>query len=367
MRHATHLLLLGLLIAVPSVAARADEAPTTAGASNGGADVMRPTRHGIQITPRFARLIAEGWTRRFLEKDQGFTLTDEQKSAVADVFSKRILDLQRKRGAAFYPLAEYAYEAMIAGNGNIPAEMREEFARRAKIGMPVVDEFFELLPKDMEPILDAGQMEAVREFSGKIRRNLDAFDVEMKRWAAGEEPKYQNPLELLDDGVDPREGDMGKPPSLRRAEQMARWNIAQMGPEAWKQFLGRARTLMKFDARQSDEGQRILARYTEQAKAIQTPEWQEKVRQNRVQYNLQYSMGERSLAPWVWRLDREYNELTQPIADMGVAFRREIMALAREEQRTAAMASVRRMAETYGLHQDEVDAAKAFMFANPSP
>jgi len=67
------------------------------------------------------------------------------------------------------------------------------------------------------------------------------------------------------------------------------------------------------------------------------------------------SLQKESPAPWLFHLDREYNEMAKPVLDMQKAFRRDVLGLVTREQREAVIAELREFADKHGMTAEEAD------------
>ena len=179
----------------------------------------------------------------------------------------------------------------------------------------------------------------------------------MDRWVEGKMEKGEQPFDNLEQEDNPEE-DQREPPKskeMRKAEGTAAWEVRRLGPDEWKQFLNRARNFLNLDEEQYAKGQKLLKEYRDRAESLMTDEWKEQIRKNRIKHHFRRELKDQSIAPWIYHLDREYNELAKPVKELGSTFRREVMALATDQQRQDALAELQEFADKHGMTPDEMD------------
>ncbi|HPD31243.1 MAG TPA: hypothetical protein PLL20_14725 [Phycisphaerae bacterium] len=327
-----------------------------------GEDVMRPTKHGVRLTPGLARAFAGVWIRETLERDIGATLSDEQKRTLSETIARKMMRMGHTHGGKVAPLLEFAVENMGPGQRNIKPDKAREFAEKAKETIPVWRELFSSMTDDCRPYLNEEQLKEIEKKQREIERALDKFDERMDRWARGEVKEGEGLFDdlenaLEDESVDGRES-RGKPrksPEVRSAEQRAVWSTRDLDPANWIEFLNQVRQTFKLTDEQYARGRELLKDYTARAKALATPEWREKVRRNRALHGLGVTMYKESPAPWLFHLDQEYNEMAKPVLELRKAFQLEVMGLVTWEQREAVLAELREFGEKHGMTMDEAD------------
>ncbi|MDM8005605.1 MAG: hypothetical protein QUV05_05570 [Phycisphaerae bacterium] len=327
-----------------------------------GEEMMRPTQHGIRLTPRLARAFAGMWIHETLEKDIGAALSDEQKQKLSETISQKMMRMGHAYGPKVAPFLEFAFENMGAGQRNIKPEKAKEFAEKAKETLPIWRELFGSMTEDCRPYLDEDQLREIERKQRQIEKALDRFDDRMDRWSRGEVKEGEEPFDELDDDLedDPTEGQADgnkprKPPEVRSAERRALWLTRDLDPGNWAQFLDQVRQTFKLTDEQYARGRELLKDHTARARVIATPEWRQRARRNRALYSMSSTLYKESPAPWLFHLDQEYDEMVKPVLDIQKAFRLEIMGLVTREQREAVLAELREFAEKHGMTADEAD------------
>jgi hypothetical protein len=327
-----------------------------------GEEVMRPTQHGIRLTPRLARAFAGVWIHEALEKDIGAALSDEQKQKLSETVSQKMMRMGHAYGPKVAPFLEFAFENMGPGQRNIKPEKAKEFAEKAKETLPIWRELFGSMTEDCRPYLDEDQLREIERKQRQIEKALDRFDDRMDRWSRGEVKEGEEPFDELDGDLedDPTEGQADgnkpkKPPEVRSAERRALWLTRDLDPGNWAQFLDQVRQTFKLTDEQYARGRELLKDHTARARVIATPEWRQRARRNRALYSMSSTLYKESPAPWLFHLDQEYDEMVKPVLDIQKAFRLEIMGLVTREQREAVLAELREFAEKHGMTADEAD------------
>jgi len=345
----------------PAAEAQVDgsQSPEPAASPPPGEEVMRPTQRGL----RFTQKMAQGMGRGIASELQNGPARDR----LAEMIERRCWDLKEGHGQEAAVAVEHFCETLLLqeGRGNLPnnnkamylsfdAETAREFSRKVSPGAKVLEEFWQGLLEDARQVVpDDGKGEmasGVREALEMTRR----FQEKMDRWSRGE----VNPKEGLLDGID--EDDIaaeksGKTTEYIRAERQVRWEVNWRGPAEWEWFLKQCAKILVFDDNQKASGQKLLEEYREKAEKVMTAEWKDRVMANRVRERLRQICPEQPLGPWAFRLDQEYREMTRPINELGVAFHRDVVALARPEQWEQMLASLRKVAIEHGMKPEEVN------------
>jgi len=324
-------------------------------------DVMQPTRHGIRLTPGLARAVSRMWIGEMVENDMGAMLSEDQKGRLSETMARRMMETGHKYGKQVGPFLELVIEQMGPGRIDVKPEKVKEFGRQAKETAPVWREFFGHMSEDFGPYLDDRQKANLKEKQEMIEKAIDRFEQRMERWSNGDRKEKEEPFEDLDNIEEEKTKDGAgddkakKQPEIKAAEQRAAWAMRRIDPVTWREFLNSVRNTFKLTDEQYAKGQELLGKYTAQAREIMTPEWREKVRKNQIMQNLREVLRKESPAPWLYHLNREYNELVKPLGDMEKAFRIEVMGLVTRDQRDAVIRDLQEFAVKHGMTTDEAD------------
>jgi len=314
-------------------------------------EVMQPTKHGFRLTPEMARVLSRVAFRND-EDTKELGLTPEQEGQLADAMARRLIQLGHSHGKHLQPFLECFIESMIIHQGKFPVDDAQRFGELAGPVMPGVKELMNGLSEDARDILDADQF---ADFDKDIRegsQGIERFENKMKRWAEGrandgEDFDHYEPEDGEAPESEPKEP---KNKKVRHAEAMAQWEINRAGSWKWRRFLNGVKYFFKFDDEQVEKAEKLLADHRRRADAVMTETWKKKVRVNRTQYHLHRSLvDDMPVEPWLYHLEREYEEARAPIKELGQAFREAVLALVTDEQREAALAGIRERAARHGL------------------
>ncbi len=326
-----------------------------------GEDVMRPTKHGIRMTPGLARAAAGAWISEALEKDIGAFLSPEQKKELTEKVARRIMETGHAYGDRIRPVFEAAVENMGGLGKDISPEKAKDFATKAKETLPVWREFFGHMTEDCRPYLNDEQLKQIEEKQKLIEKGINKFEQRMDRWSKGEVKGGEEPFDGLDkheleaDEEQSKEGKSKKTSEARMAERRATWAMRDLEPNNWLEFLGQVRSTFKLTDEQYARGQAILKDYANKARAVATPQWREKVRRNRMLHSMDNILQKESPAPWLYHLDREYDEMARPVLELRKAFQQEVMGLVTREQREMVINELREFAMKHGMTAEEAD------------
>lgn len=320
-----------------------------------GDEVMHPTQRGLRLSPDMARFMARAWMQDNMWRD--LDLSQEQEAKISEVTSRRLMRMAHETGADMQPNVEFFIETMIANNGKVPAQASREFGERMRPLIGAGREFVDGIADDSRPILSDDQFRELEVQITRQRKAMDRLEQRMKLWADGQYREGENPFDELEndlDGVDDKRP--GQSMEMRRARRQAEWSYRSMSVWQWGAFLAGTAALFRFDEAQRKKGEEILAGYQKKAEAVMTRDWKNRMGRNRTQYNLQWTLGDAPKGPWVYRLDREFDEGLKPLRELETAFRREILGLVKPEQKAAVLAEARGLAEKHGLPFEESDA-----------
>lgn len=330
-----------------------------------GEEVMRPTEHGF----RFTRPVSDAIIKQMVgDMKREITLSDEQSQRLTEALQDRVWGMQERSGAEAARAVECFYETIMqleVVNRDQEERITPEEARRIgqtmRPGVQLIEEFWEGVFETAEPILDPSQLEALRAENEDDLQGVRRFREKMERWSQGDVHANEGILDGLDDDEEESEGEGdGKSQRRRQAEQSAQWELQQLGPEFWRQFLRQAGQVLEFSADQTAEGERLLDEYKAKAEAIMTEEWKREFTAIKVQQQLQYEAGDQHLAPWLYRLEVRMRELSEPLRKLGRSFRQKVIALGTTEQRERLLIDLREAGLKHGMPAEELEASLLF-------
>lgn len=348
-----------MVMVAPSARAQAPRA--------GDDDVMRPTDHGLRLTPR----MAQGYSRMAVRHGLAdrLNLSDDQVGTLSEAGARRVMEMAHQDGARLQALVETFFE--IAPRG--PGAFDEETSRRlAESMVPVIPSYRRMLSafeEDALPHLDASQREGLREVMRKATRDVDALEAQMNRWIEGDFQPGETPFnprreDEEDEAQDPEEARRKR--AIQNAERQADWAIRMIGPRQWEGFVSSTVSVFDFDEAQKAEAEAILGDYTSQADALMDETWKSTLRRNRIRYFLPGQVPDlagQPLEPWKHQLDREYAAMVRPIEELGRSLRHDVMGLVRDDQRRAVVESMRERGSEHGMTTRELEAMANLLIA----
>jgi hypothetical protein len=319
-------------------------------ASADAAELMRPTRYGIRMSPRMARGFASQWLRM---QPPGFELTPQERNRLIDGLSGGIQRLAREHHGTLQPFFEYQWESWLMGGSKMAPEQAKQFGPLAQPVAPVMREFLEFARHEGQKRLPAEKATAFDRHIDRCQKAVDRWEQQMARWAQGGMMDREQPFDLLED-LDVE--DASESPRVRQARRQSREWFRTLGPPAWEHWLKAAKALFEFDAEQSARADAILEQYRERARSIMTPEWQQRARENRARRELRGQLWRARAGPYLFELEREYRELMRPMEELDNAFYQEVLALLTSQQRDAVVSELRDRFRQHGLIVEDADA-----------
>lgn len=327
--------------------------------------VMRPTKSGFRVSPELARLAMKRWIQMDLSRD--VTLTEGQESELNRRLAENLMETLNRRGKGVRELAEFGIESFLSSGGpKWSSDRNQQFAEKAADLMPLVSDFVKQLAADARPLLTNYQWDQLKDRLVDDFRNIKRMNDVLDRWQKGDvEPGADLLRELADPmaGADPAEANDPKQRErrrnerlLRRAKRRAEATLRELSPSHWAVFIDNCKKFFAFNDEQMDKARALLVDYTKKADDFMIPYWRERVRANRIKYDLRWSLKDEPAKPWIYHLEREYNELIAPVHELETAFQKEVMALATPKQREEALARFQEEAEAHGIGFDSLDA-----------
>jgi hypothetical protein len=325
-----------------------------------GDEVMRPTEHGLRLTPGIARGMAGIWIDQTLETELNLSISFEQRDKLQSQMARRMLEVGHSHDKSVSRFFEAMHARILEGRGKVKAEAAEGFADKALQALPAWRDFFGGLTDDLSSTLTPEQQEKLREFEDRMMNLADSAEQRMAEWKEEGIEGNENPFDHLEESPE----EANKPEvkeerasmwRQRHAVRRARRDLEATGPAAWRRFLNDAQELLNYDADQMADATNLLMAYTEVANEIMTPEWRKKVTRNRYLYHARTQLEDREhLAPWLFHLDREYDELVNPLKKLGRTFRRDVIMLATDDQLELVRQELFALGRRHGMTSGEL-------------
>jgi hypothetical protein len=324
--------------------------------------MLEPTKNGLRLTPAMARAFASQWLSEHVDPE--ITLTADQQVQLSESVAKRLMEGARKYQGQTQHLLEYTIENFSNRRQPVNPETGQKLAERSAPMIPAFREFLDGVGQDARSVLKPEDMTRFEQRLRQEHANVNNFETKMQRWSQGQINEGEQPFTELEATDTPVPGGKKPPsPAVRRAIRRATWSLSNLGPAQWETLLVSIKRLFKFTEEQSAKADEILTKYRADAELIMTPEWKKSLQDNRLKYNLRAALPEKSLAPWLFHLDRQFNETLAPLSDLGQKFRTEILNLVTDEQRAVAAKELEQLTAAHGMKLEEAD--KTMLGLNP--
>jgi DNA-binding ferritin-like protein len=320
-------------------------------------DIMRPTEHGIRLTPEMARAGASLYVEQDLQKK--LDLMPNQRKKMTESIARRAMNVGHTKGAALQNFTEYFFQAMCKQEmwrNDWPADQAQEFAQQVKPLLPEYRNFLHNILEDSRAVLNEQQLAKFSEEINEAETELEEFKTRMDRWAEGDVREGEHPFETPsepDENAEPKQPKTEEEKRRERILRHARWRVNRVsyeyGPRGWRHFMGLTALHYNFDEQQIGQAEKILEDYKSRYEEIANDQWEETLRKNRIKKHLGTVLDDIPDGPWRYHLDRAYEQLIEPVKELDAAYRREILAIATPEQRGAAMDELRQEASKHGL------------------
>lgn len=317
-------------------------------------EYMRPTEHGIRLTPQ----IAEAMSKRFVQgMTSRYDLDGPQADAIQEIFTRRIMLFSHQNEKTGQEMIEFMMATMIENDGRFTPEAGKEFARMAKPLIPNLKQLFAKVGADIGKEMTLTQR---LKFTGDMTAaaaGVTVFESRMKRWEEGKIPEGANPF------WDPADNDPSKAvpapknpdehPDHRRAridaERWIEWRLRV--DEEWDAYVTQAIEYYQFDEKQVASAEAILKDCKDRAGRIKTKEWRQQIKENRIARELIRRADDRSRGPSLFALEAEFNRLQKPLFDLDEELKKRIDGLPDSKQRATARQTVRQMLVDRGMKE----------------
>lgn len=357
-------MLIGLLLPPSSVAGWDEDTPGPANGDQADPSGMakafmeKPTALGIRFTPAMARAISLQVTRGM---EPRYELEDDQVGEIRTIFQKHLMKLAHENAESGRDLIEMMLETMIENDGRFPRETAIRFAKKMKPLIPALNEFFAQTAAEIGRTMTIKQRLKLTKDMAGMTAGMVVFENRMKRWEEGKvgnnanpffDPADEDPAQAQPEPEDPNEH-----PDHRRArrevERSWEWEVNRS--RGWKRYVDQAIEYYGLDEAQSAAARAILKDCQERAKAIRTPDWRSRLKENRIAKRLSWRLGSKyGQGPWMYQLDQEYEKLMKPLKDLGEELKRRIERLPTTSQRQAARDAARKVFGERGVKLEPV-------------
>ncbi len=351
---------LALLIwLAPAFAQEAQEPATVAPATGSrrpapGEEVMRPTKHGVRLTPGLAQLFTQAYLDEMIHLREVDPKQMEQLSKVA---GRRMLEVAHRRGPEAQAAAEAFAWGMLMEHRPMDAQTAARLAGELRPGLQAFREWHEGLPADAETILDDQQMAEFRSGWQAAAKAMDAIEAHLDRWSRGEveeRPELDEVLDKAEEAYDNERNAESKSGEARNAARMARRQVEEHGLESLRRFWFMVKLKFELTPEQIAVGENLLAEHKHQAGVIMTPEWMGRARRNRTLANARWSLRDQQLQPWVFKLDQEFEAMNAPLRKLGLEYREKLLGLPTPEQYAKALADIQAFGRKHGMSDAEL-------------
>lgn len=338
-------MLLVLLVAMLVPGPRGVRAQVPAEPGNGqpapaasGDDVMQPTELGIRLTPGMARVFGREAANNWLGRAYG--VEGEARQQAADRIARQIMATAHKNQEAARGMLEYAFESLVENHGRFTPETGKKWAELSRPMIPGLREFMTNVAEDLRPLIPPAKQIQFAGDMAKASLGIDLYEKKMDRWAEGKVREHENPFDARDEGQDrpSARDDTGEPPMVRHARQEAE----ATGPNetrAWQQYVREAIDYYGLDAAQQKTAESMLRELEDRARQTMSDDWKAKVVSNRTRRQWGMQRPKLSRGPWMWQIEREYDDLIRPLREMRQELKARLETLPTEAQRAAAEAA----------------------------
>lgn len=315
---------------------------------------MAPTELGVRFTPGMAKAIARQMARQMKGR---YDLTDAQQQQAQEILSKNLMKMAQSTQRISRDSWELFMENMIANEGSFGREDGQRWAKMMTEFVPEMKKFMTTSASQIGKHLTLSQRLKLSAEMAAVSAGVATFEERMKRWSNGDMPDMANPF-FDAPRSDAARRDERRASARRETEEVSRararadrrleWETNV--EDRWSAFCEMAIEYYEFNEAQAKSAKVILKECLERAKQVKSPDWLERMRRNRTAAGLGGGLGRQYReGPWMWQIDREYEELLKPLQDLGRELRTRIDELADSTQREKAASRVRQRLEDSGM------------------
>lgn len=343
---------IGAVAVLLPAAARLNAQPADA-APSASTSETQPTEVGVRFTPRMSQAISRKIVQHMKDR---YNLDETQSGQIEQVLNTKMLGFAQKNAQTGRDLFEMMMETMLENDGRFPKDSAIQFANMIQPMLPAVRDFLTESAGQIGQVMSVKQRLKLTGDMAAATAGFAIFENRMKRWQEGQVSENANPF--FDRGeAEPtsKETEPKNPkenPEHRRAKQnVERWVAGQIDlDKQWNNYVDRAIEFYSLDETQQTSARAILDDSLKRAAQIKTPEWREKLMNNRIARQLSWGLGnEISQGPFMYKLEADFEKLRKPLMDLEMEFKRRIDSLPNSEQRATAREQVRKALQKKGV------------------
>jgi hypothetical protein len=317
---------------------------------------FKATEIGVRFTPQMARAMSRKFSEQMKTR---YELDEQQSDGIQQLMTKQFMKFAEQNGRTGRDMIELMMATMIENDGRFP---KEEAIAFAKLSKPLTTNLKTFFTESAGEIGKKMSLTQRLKFTGDVTlaaTGLTVFESRMNRWAEGKIGDNANPFFDPADkdpaASQPTQEDPKEDKEYRRARKdVERWIEFQINPdERWEEYMKQAIKFYNLNEKQVTAANAILKDSVDRAKAIKTPEWKNKIKENRIAQRLTMQtaseLGQGS--PWMFALEENYQSLMRPLDDLAKEFKRRLDAIPDSTQRAKAIESIRRKMMDKGVKQ----------------
>lgn len=301
----------------------------------------RPTEHGIRLTPGMARSFAGVMAKEVFASR--YELDESKRAQATEAIARRIMQLAHKheeRGQEFF---EFVFATALEAQSERrnrrgpPSGLVKGIGERILPVMPDIREAANGIMQDVRPMLSFKQQLKMTADVAMVNVALDAFEKNMQKWASGETiDATGNPFESEEQRL--KKDENGQTQTLRNALSRAEAQSKRAPGSEWDEYVEEAKKYYELDSSQAAMADSILRDYKERAKAAVGGEdaWKATVYRNRLWSGMSLALAGRWNNPLRALLDRELQQVREPLDALGDELKDRIDAIPTQAQRDAA-------------------------------
>ncbi len=322
--------------------------------------MSRPTEYGIRFTPKMARGMSDIFARHVCVHH--YKLDESRVDEASEAIARRLMELahandrdQRGQELAEFAIGEVFNELAKSRNGRgldgLPRNLGMGIGKRILPMMPDLRECVRNVGQDLRPMLAMKEQLKLGRDLILIKTGLDAFEANMKLWAAGDVDPHANPFEPRDKEIETDEN--GESQALKMARSRAQDDLEKQWSE-WEKYVEQAKAFYEFDESQSATAGSVLRELTERARSVvQDETWHKQAYRNRVWASMFWALRLGRNNPLRECIEEHYREMAQPIKDLEEELKHRIDQIPTQAQRGAAQQRIMAALIEQGFEPDQ--------------